>query len=1271
MFRSWVGSLFSRHAFTRRNPKQRLRLMALENRVTPANNITIQTGGLSSIPAGATTFADTSNYTIDPSALTNSVTSISLKANVDIFALNSFSMSAAGVNLSAQAKRDIRVDNSATIYTGNNYLLLSADRTVSVEVGCTLTSTTGDITLLGNATGSTNASSNGVIMNGTAWTTGAGNIVINGHGGNASALDRVRGVFVFGGKILATGGGAISITGIGGDGGTNNCVGISLESNAIVFSTAGKITLNGTGGNGTEDSNIGVVVVSGAAVTAVNNAALDIVANGGDGSNQNAGLGMASSGKISSFNGDISIQGSASDATGINNNGVWLLLSASIATTGAGNLTITGSTAEGSADGIRLETSTAINLSGPDNVFVADSIGINAPINAGSNRVTLRPASTGIVIDVGASDVAAGLELSDSELDQITAAVLQIGDAAQSNPIIVSAAISSSNYATLALATTSSISESNSGFVGVSNLALRAGIGIGSASVFTTNVDNLAYDFTSGLVNITNNSPLNITNVDGLTSSKSAGSTQLVANGSITIASDVYCDATLFIHAIDNPTPVSDNITLVGGFTVDSNLGDIYLYAGDDLTINSGSSLYAFGSIYAYIDYADADPGDGATANINGPISSAGMNVTGGLDADQFFVAPSTGSTINVNGDLPDPPSTGDFLSVDVTGTTDFNLNATPSATGFSGEYSFGNRQPVTFQRIESFLPSGTDLSVTADNGVTSAIPGSIVEYTVVVTNNGPNPVVGAVFKSFVSSFLTGITYGRMATGGATGGLVSGSGDVTDTLDMPVGSTVTYTFHATIMSSATIKIGSLFTIETPAGQPDIDLSNNEAFDSDTLTPEADLHITMVDSPDPVQVGGNITYTITVTNGGLSDAQSLLFTNTLPLQTTFVSFTAAPGWIAMTPPPGLTGQVTAIRPSLQAGEGPQVFTLVVRVNGTTPANVSIQNQASVTSTTNNPIPGDNTVTANTNTTTALLPMIVGAGAGTQPTVQVFDPTTGAQHFGFLAYDASFSGGVRVAAGDVTGDGVPDILTAAGPGGGPHVKVFDGITGAVVRSFFAYSAAFTGGVFIASGDVNNDGFKDIITGADAGGGPHVRVFSGKTGKIVTEFFAYSASFLGGVRVAAGDIDGDGRADIVTGAGPGGGPHVEAFSGATGQLIRSFFAYDARFSGGVFVAAGDMNNDGKADIITGPGSGALPAIIFSGLNLATLASVNAYGAFAGGVRVGVANVNADNQLDLVTGAGPGGGPHVQAFDGVSLARLKSFYAFDPSFTGGVYVG
>lgn len=298
--------------------------------------------------------------------------------------------------------------------------------------------------------------------------------------------------------------------------------------------------------------------------------------------------------------------------------------------------------------------------------------------------------------------------------------------------------------------------------------------------------------------------------------------------------------------------------------------------------------------------------------------------------------------------------------------------------------------------------------------------------------------------------------------------------------------------------------------------------------------------------------------------------------------------------------------------------------------------------------------------------------VGAGAGGGPQVKVYNPD-GSLRFTFFAYDTSFTGGVAVAVGDVTGDGFPDVVTAAGPTGGPHVKVYDGVGGQLIFSFLAYNLDFTGGVFVAVGDINNDGFGDIITGAGAGGGPHVKVFSGQNLSLLASFFAYDSGFTGGVSVGAGDVNNDQHADIITGAGPTGGPHVKVFSGVNQTVLASFLAYDASFTGGVYVAGGDFNGDGFADIVTGAGNGGGPQVkIYNGQNLSLLNTYLAYGAtFRGGVRVSANDINGDGVADVITGAGPAGGPHVKVYNGPTTTTLQSFLAFDANFTGGVFVG
>jgi hypothetical protein len=301
--------------------------------------------------------------------------------------------------------------------------------------------------------------------------------------------------------------------------------------------------------------------------------------------------------------------------------------------------------------------------------------------------------------------------------------------------------------------------------------------------------------------------------------------------------------------------------------------------------------------------------------------------------------------------------------------------------------------------------------------------------------------------------------------------------------------------------------------------------------------------------------------------------------------------------------------------------------------------------------------------------------IGADAGGGPHVRVQETATGRFIADFFAYDASFRGGVRVANADVNGDGIPDIITAPGPGGGPHIKVFDGTDLHLLYSFMAYDINFRGGVFVAAADVNGDGKADIITAPDAGGGPDVRVFSGATGTELMRFLAYDPTFFGGVRVAAGDINGDGKADIITGAGIGGGPHVRAFSGADAAPLVSFFAYDPAFRGGVFVAAGDCDGNGMAEIVTGAGAGGGPHVeVFTGTGArlqSFIAALPSNPLLANGIHVGCADINGDGRADLLAAATAGSPPIVDARDAMSLAQLEQPMVYDPTFLGGVFVG
>jgi fibronectin-binding autotransporter adhesin len=350
---------------------------------------------------------------------------------------------------------------------------------------------------------------------------------------------------------------------------------------------------------------------------------------------------------------------------------------------------------------------------------------------------------------------------------------------------------------------------------------------------------------------------------------------------------------------------------------------------------------------------------------------------------------------------------------------------------------------------------------------------------------------------------------------------------------------------------------------------------------------------------------------------------------------------------------------------------------------------------------------------------VLPRFVAVGndRGT-PLVQFFDSAMGHVLQQMFAFAPTSHSGVRVAIGDVNGDGTPDVICAAGAGAPPIVEVIDGTKlnqlqsngqiadSALLGRFLAFGPTTPGGVFVATGDVNADGRADVVVSMASGRARVVVVDGGKLGQVQPNgdiagsalfgsFFPYAASFTGGVSVAAGDVNGDGRADVIT-APAYGSQRVEVIDAgklgwvrAGGQIavsafLGSFFAFSPSFAGGVTVAAGDLNGDHRADVICGMGPGAAPrylAVDAERLDVrqangqigpaALLVNALAFSsAFHGGVRVAAVNVAGDDRLEILVGTGPtalglGG---VRALDALNLRIvLALFVDYDGVQLGG----
>ncbi len=234
------------------------------------------------------------------------------------------------------------------------------------------------------------------------------------------------------------------------------------------------------------------------------------------------------------------------------------------------------------------------------------------------------------------------------------------------------------------------------------------------------------------------------------------------------------------------------------------------------------------------------------------------------------------------------------------------------------------------------------------------------------------------------------------------------------------------------------------------------------------------------------------------------------------------------------------------------------------------------------------------------------LITGAGPGEVfgPHVRGFERDgTPLEGLSFLAYGTNRFG-VNVCTGDLDGDRYDEIITGAGPGEvfGPHVRGwnYDNVTVTPISSvnFFAYGTP-KWGVNVSAGDIDGDGFDEIVTGAGPGAvyGPHIRGWNVDGGAAAAipgvSFLAYGTNKYG-VNISCGDVDGDGIDEIVTGAGPGAvfGPHVRGWN-FDGDAITplpgfSFFAWETEpLSFGVNVFAGaDLNGDGRDEIVAGRG-------------------------------------------------------------------------------------
>jgi len=252
-------------------------------------------------------------------------------------------------------------------------------------------------------------------------------------------------------------------------------------------------------------------------------------------------------------------------------------------------------------------------------------------------------------------------------------------------------------------------------------------------------------------------------------------------------------------------------------------------------------------------------------------------------------------------------------------------------------------------------------------------------------------------------------------------------------------------------------------------------------------------------------------------------------------------------------------------------------------------------------------------------------IMGAAFVNGAFVRVYDAAGTQKQNGFFAQRTDAPSGALVVSADLDRDGSDDLVIANK--GVLTIRFGSG----TVRTIKPFGASYTGVLSLAVQNTNRDAAWEIIVGR-TGVPPDVRIFNTK-GTQIASWTAYHPKFTGGVRVAVGDLDGDGLREVVTGAGPGGGPHIRIWKTDGTVWGGSFFAFSSSESGGVSVAVGDVDHDGKGEIIVGSGQGAKPRVrVFSSSGILKKEISLGTTPLAQGVQVAASDIDGDGTAEII---------------------------------------
>ncbi|RLS33683.1 MAG: hypothetical protein DWH80_00040 [Planctomycetota bacterium] len=550
--------------------------------------------------------------------------------------------------------------NGATHFAGASGLSGLTTRNIQLNSGSSVTTINGNLTLSANAAGTTTGDFSGLrAENATIQTTGSGNIVVTGRGGNDAATGSHIGIALVNGSFInASGTGAVTLMGTGGVGNGLDA-GVHVEASQVT-AVSGGITVTGNANTtATGDYNIGIRVLFGGQIKATGSGGVTINGTGAGGANNNWGVSVeAANSMISVVDGTLSITGTGSaNSSGGFNVGVLVDNGAELKSTGSGNLNIAGTGGTGGNPYAIMLGSTGMGTittsAGTGSLtLVGDGISIDvvngSNINAGTNLVTLKQKTNGTLINLGGADVLSGspltLGLTDTELDRITAGTVQIGDAS-SGAITVSAVISRAASTNLVLTTGGSITVNEGLATHGGSLTLSATNGITLSNSLTTSGGNVTLSADSdangsGTLTISAVSwsqPTQLNEASGAARDNFGSSVALSSDGNTAIVGAYGDDvdgkpnqgtATIFVRSGGVWTQQT-LLTATGGATGD-NFGVSVALSGDGNTAIVGA-------------YGDTISGNGSQGSATIFIRSGGVwtqqqqvTATGGAAVDFF-----------------------------------------------------------------------------------------------------------------------------------------------------------------------------------------------------------------------------------------------------------------------------------------------------------------------------------------------------------------------------------------------------------------------------------------------------------------------------------------------------------------------------------------------------------------------------------------------------------------------------------------------------------